>query len=539
MNFIEKIAKKTSGLSSAHLNILVNEITLLAIKEDKPIDENMINKVIKLLKKNKNEKLNKENPKFKIIEPEDIEGSINDLIGMKEIKEELLQLKDIFNNKEMYKNNGYDNLFNIIFSGPAGTGKTKIASYLAKELDIPLIYGTANLGNQYVNSGSDELKKLFSIANEISEENETSVIVFLDESESLLKSRKQNNSTVGDEERIKMVNELLSQLDGVNTKKSEYNVIFISASNFDDGNMSMDEAMARRFNKKIYFRLPNKEERKDLLEYFFKNIENKEEIDYKYISDITSGISPASLELIKKECVLESIRLNVSINTELVVKKFKEINIGRTDKNTNTEKTRKIVALHELGHFIISLEKQLSLQNISIDEIDDNIENIENEISTMEISTESISKIGALGFVLNKETDDDKLKSKSDLEWEIKKLYGGVCSEKVFFGEESLGCYNDIQKITQIMEQLVYELGFYTSRKINLNQMKHISNNMKEEAANAINDNLIRLENETFNIINKHKEIILYLNDYLLENYTLSIKEALSLISSFFKNKNI
>jgi len=500
----KKISKKMAGLSPALIETIIKQSTLYAIRKNEKLSDEIILKHIKIVKGDLLKKFNKENPNFKILEPDEIKGSMEDLIGMEDIKEELLQLEDMFNRKEIYLKNGYDKLFNVMFSGPAGTGKTKIASYLAKKLELPIVIGTANLGNKYINSGVNELKKIFNIANNLMKERESSVIVFLDEAQDLIKDRTIYNSNLGNEERIKMVNELLSNLDGINTNTDNH-LIFIISSNFDDSNIKIDEAISRRFNKKIYFRLPNKEERYSILKNLLKdkNVENN--LNLKYLSEITFRLSPALLELIVKESILESIRLNTKITNDIIFNQFKTLTIGKTDRKTNTEKTRKIVVLHELGHFIVEYNNIKSLFNINNKLNDNDLKLIKENIKTLEISTESINKVNALGFVLNKETENELLKSVTEYENNIKELYGGLASEEVFFEKQiTLGASNDLEKIKSIIETMVYNFGIYTEvyKKTNI---QIISNKEKERFENVINKKLKELYNQTKNIIKENK----------------------------------
>ena len=143
-----------------------------------------------------------------------------------------------------------------MFSGPAGTGKTKLASYLAKELNLPILFhSAANLETGFVAGGSNTLGAHRRMA-----KRRKRCIVFLDEAQDLFMKRGGHRKFDDDTQ-----NMLLAILDGVRTK-SEAEIIWIVASNFNSESMPMDEAMLRRFQMKVDFRLPNKEERRSIIE---------------------------------------------------------------------------------------------------------------------------------------------------------------------------------------------------------------------------------------------------------------------------------
>ena len=170
---------------------------------------------------------------------------------MDDIKAEVAQIKDQYQRRAEYAEYGISKPFNVMFSGPAGTGKTKLASYLAKELNLPILFhSAANLETGYVAGGSNTLSRIVSMA-----KRRKRCIVFLDEAQDLFMKRGGHRKFDDDTQ-----NTLLAVLDGVRSK-SEAEIIWIVASNFNSESMQMDEAMLRRFQMKVDFRMPNKEER--------------------------------------------------------------------------------------------------------------------------------------------------------------------------------------------------------------------------------------------------------------------------------------
>jgi cell division protease FtsH len=483
--------------------------------------------------------------KYKVIHGRNI-SNVDNLIGLDTIKEEILQIADLINNRDKFKTFGIDKTFNILFSGAPGTGKTKIVSLLAKELNVPVIIGTGNIETGFINGGSAVLKEIFEKAKSLAIQDDSRLcIVFLDEAQNLLMKRGQSREKYADDSS----NELLALLDGVHTNDDKkYDIVFIAASNFDDKNHSFDEAMMRRFQKKIFFPMPNKENRKKIFELYLNriNYENKEHIDYDYLSEITTNLSPALIENIVKESALLAIQHKEKINTKTLEKAFEKIYIGTPIRKINEEQkeTRNTIALHELGHFIC--EYQLVMNRIKKENVvydynlykdntkEEYIKILLKKINTLKISIEQVEQINVLGYVLNKQKEFE-LKTKKDLEEEIICLYGGIAAEKVFFNDDDLitiGSYNDIEKVSGIFNTMVNKLGMYNEfSKINLNLIDNIDVSEKNQEIVLKQSEIMFSRSQ--DIIKENKELIEYLLKYLLSKYTLSINEALELIYNY------
>jgi len=493
--------------------------------------------------------------KYEIVLPESIKGDFDDLVGMNEIKNEILVLSDLINNREKYKSFGIERTFNFLFSGPPGTGKTRISTLLAKKLEVPLIIGTGNVETGFINGGANVIKELFKKGAELAKKNKHKMaIIFLDEAQTLLVKRGQSREKWADDSS----NELLAQLDGVHSNK-DIDIIFIAASNFDEKNHQFDEAMMRRFKKKIFFRLPNLEERRDIF-YFYLEKVNKENIDFENldlnsISEMTSGLSPALIETIVQEASLIAINSNDKINTKNLEKAFERIAIGNTDrkKTENQEKEKDIISKHELGHFVCEMQncintyegyttKSLKEDKSNIiflnkENIDKYIPIFKENLKVLKISVESVSQINALGFVLNK-TEEVKLHSLQYYENEIVSLYGGVASENVFStdeGEVTSGSFNDIEKISTIFNNIVNKLGMYSNSKLNLNLIDNIDT--KEKNTKIILEQSDFLFSLSVFYVENYKDLIMFLQEELLEKYVLNLEEILFLIEKFYKEK--
>lgn len=485
--------------------------------------------------------------KFEVILPSKIKGSLDDLVGLDpEIKKEILQLKDIIANKSVYATYGIDNVFNIAFSGPAGTGKSRTAIYLAKELNLPMIIGTGNVETGFVGGGAGTIKSIFREAEILAHSSPSKTsIIFLDEAQTLFVKRGNSREKWADD----AANELLAQLDGISSMRS-INIIFIAASNFDDSNMAIDEAMERRFKKKIYFKLPSLPERKEILNYYVSKVDSKlkGELNLDYIASITTGLSPAKIETVINEASLIVIRENVKIeeenksatknglpikdlikiDTNILFKAFERISIGMTNRD-ESKPDRKRIIFHELGHFICEFDRYYSK--------DTNLDNVKDKIKFLKISSESISKFGALGYVLNSESDN-KLNTRTDIEEEIIALYGGYAAESIYFsnGDSSLvstGAYNDIEKVSKLLKLVVMDLGMYSTSKVNFNLIGLKNDEAFVSEIEALSD---KLYNKAIERIYKNHALITYLEGFIFDKWVLSKDEIFELIAGFKSN---
>ncbi|MCK4441530.1 MAG: AAA family ATPase, partial [Sulfurovaceae bacterium] len=338
-------------------------------------------------------------------------------------------------------------------------------------------------------------------------------IVFIDEAQNLLMKRGQSREKWADD----TPNELLTHLEGVKTIH-DVRIITIVASNFDESNMRLDEAMASRFKKKIHFRLPNEEEREELLAHFLKKVENKEEnINIKRLAKAFSNTSPRTLQTIIQEASLLAIAKEDKVNDEYLMKAFEVVMIGKSNRKTtkNREKDRKIIAIHEIGHFMADF-------NQSIVENSGDMDKTKKSMKVIKISSENISRVNALGYVLN-ESEDILLSSISELEKEIKILYGGVASEEIAFGRKNIttGSANDIEKITRILKHLFIETSAYSDSKLKLDDIDLL----KDKAYKQMETKAKELYIETIDLLKDDKELIKHLANLLIERWVLSKDE--------------
>ena len=455
-----------------------------------------------------------------LITPDKLKGSMDDLIGMEDIKQEVLHLEDMIRNRELYKEHNIDKPFNVMLTGPAGTGKTKLVGYLAKRLDIPLIQASGSaLESGYVGGGSKALNALYRKA-----ASKGRCIIFLDEAQSLFMPRGRSEKKWEDD----TANTLLGLLDGVKSDKGQ-GVIWVVASNFDDASTDMDEAMLRRFSVKINFRLPNKGERKELLRSFLarkkEGLVDWNDLDLDQVAEITQNLSPALLETVVERASMLSIQEKAIINTDLLFRAYERATIGLTDRATTAEKLkqRERIAVHELGHFFMQIDPFLRA-GMSLSEVKE-------KSHLLKISTEAVSKIGALGYVLQS-GDDMSLRTLEEMERDVIGLYGGVAAEELFYGARgiSVGSQNDIEKITKMLNMMVGRLSMYSRAKIDYSQLQNDAS--AEHTLRQVEEKSDELYNYTLNSIRDYKDVIVSIKDTLLEQYVLSKDAVFDLLEA-------
>ncbi|HAT33832.1 MAG TPA: zinc metalloprotease [Janthinobacterium sp.] len=449
-----------------------------------------------------------------VIMPDKLKGSMDDLIGMADIKQEVLHLEDMIRNRGLYRSHNIDKPFNVMLTGPAGTGKTKLAGYLAKRLNLPLIQASGSaLESGFIGGGSKALNALHRKACA-----RGSCIIFLDEAQTLFMPRGRGEKKWEDD----TANTLLGLLDGIKSDEGA-GVIWVVASNFDEVSTDMDEAMLRRFSVKINFRLPNKAERLELLRTFLARKQEGcvdwDRLDLHQVAEMTANLSPALLETVVERASMISIQEKAIIDTELMFRAFERATIGLTDRATTFEKNlqRERVALHELGHFFMQIDPFLR-QGMSLAEV-------KQKSPLLKISTESVSKLGALGYVLSA-GDDVSLRTLEEMERDVIQLYGGVAAEELFYGARgiSVGSQNDIQKATKLLDLMVNRLSMYSRSKLDYSQFKREGG--ADHTLAQVQEKADQLYNYTLDAIADYKEVIAEIKGELLEQYVLS-KDAI------------
>jgi cell division protease FtsH len=462
---------------------------------------------------------------LKFIEPDQVSGSIDDLVGMDDIKADVAQIMDQYERRTEYAEYGISKPFNVMFSGPAGTGKTKLASYLAKELNLPILFhSAANLETGFVSGGSNTLGRIMTMARR-----RRHCIVFLDEAQDLFMKRGGRRKFDDD-----TANTLLSVLDGVRSK-NDTEILWIVASNFNSETMEMDEAMLRRFQMKVDFRMPNRDERLAIIGHYLSRRADKvlPALDLRHLVDVTEGRSPADLETIVNQAGITAVQAGEMISDHTLMQAAERVLVGNVNTHTTQERDRdrRIIAIHELGHFLVDFECERRLTQ-------GNWAQMLAEMKTIKISLKANARTNALGFVFHKQSAN-LLKSRGNIEHDVRVLLGGMANEELFFGEGGTtnGAHNDITRVTQLLYHAVGEMGMYRKTRLNFGSLtKDRSGDGRElddETRSLMEAQSERLYSEAKAVLQVLKPLTEHLVGRLLNAGEMSLAEALSDIRSF------
>ena len=460
---------------------------------------------------------------LKFVEPSQVQGDIRELVGMDDIKTEVAQIKDQYQRRQAYADYGVNKTFNVMFSGPAGTGKTKLASYLAKELQLPILFhSAANLETGYVGGGSQTLTRILAMA-----KRRKRCIVFLDEAQDLFMKRGGNRKFDDDTQ-----NMLLAVLDGVRTK-ADAEIIWIVASNFNQETQPMDEAMLRRFQMKVDFRLPNREERQAIIGHYLAQRAGKldDGMDLRHLVEITEGRSPADLETIVNQAGIIAVQAGDKIGEATLMQAAERVLVGNVTERTTKERERdrRVIAVHEWGHFLVDFARERELAQ-------GDWEAIQAEMKTIKISLKANPRNNALGFVFHKQ-GNNLLKTKADIEHDVRVLLGGMANEELFFGEEGTtnGAHNDITRVTKLLHHAVAEMGMYRKTRLNYGALDTHGGgrNLDDETRMLMEQQSERLYGETRTLLARLKPLTEHLAGKLMDAGEMSLRDALFEIRSF------
>ncbi len=473
-----------------------------------------------------------------IVPPNKIEGTLDDLVGLDDIKAEVAHLKSMIGQRERYAAHKVDKPFNVMLSGPAGTGKTKLAGFIAKDLDVPIIYASgSNLETGYVGGGSSTLKKIHAAAETLKD-----CVIFLDEAQAILMQRGQSSQKWADD----TPNTLLTLLDGLPVDKKRIRnvfarkpspgrgvgIVWIVASNFNENSMPMDEAVLRRFPVKIGFRMPSHKERKLLLEKLLRakqaDCVNWDAIDLDRLAGLTEGLSPAIITSVTDAASRLSIEENAPIDNGVLIRAFERTHIGLTDRETTggKERDRERVAIHEMGHFITHVAHDLAAGLP--------IEAIKRKSTFIKVSTESIAQQGALGYMLSTRPENS-LRSLSELEQAIVELYGGLAAEEVFYGKQgvSLGATNDIQKATALLRQMIERASMYSDAKLDYSVFK----DTQQDVLARIEAKSAECYARALDSVRAHRDFVEGMKDVLMKQYILEKDEIFMRLESHLASR--
>lgn len=355
-----------------------------------------------------------------------------DVAGQDEAKEALTEIVDFLHNPQKYSKIGAKLPKGALLVGPPGTGKTLLAKAVAGEAHVPFFsISGSDFVEMFVGMGAAKVRDLFQQANE-----KAPCIIFIDEIDTIGKKR-DNGGLGGNDEREQTLNQLLAEMDGFDAKKG---VVILGATNRPE---SLDPALLRpgRFDRRIPVQLPDLQGRIAILKVHAKDVLLDSDVDFAAIARATSGASGAELANMINEAALRAVRMGRETVTQADLEESVEtVLAGYQRKNAvMSEKERRIVAYHEIGHALVAAKQSNSAPVTKI---------------TIVPRTS-----GALGYTMQVDEGEHFLMSKEEIENKIATYTGGQAAEKLVFGSITTGASNDIEQATKLARGMVSRYG--------------------------------------------------------------------------------
>ena len=358
-----------------------------------------------------------------------------DVAGVDEAKAELSEIVDFLKTPERYVEIGARIPKGVLLVGPPGTGKTLLAKAVAGESGVPFfIISGSEFVELFVGAGAARVRDLFEQAKQ-----KAPCIIFIDELDAIGKSRSGSMGVVGgNDEREQTLNQLLTEMDGFTSKDKP--VIVVGATNQPE---TLDAALLRpgRFDRQVLVDRPDLSGRKTILEIYADKVKLAPGVDLDKIAQATSGFAGADLANLVNEAALLAARvMRTSVEQGDLNEAIERVVAGLEKRSRVLQDDEKrVVAYHEVGHAIVGhlMPGGAKVAKISI----------------------VPRGMSALGYTLQLPQEERFLSSKEDLEGQIATLLGGRSAEEVVFGEITTGAANDLQRATDIAEQMVGTYG--------------------------------------------------------------------------------
>ncbi|MEK7389052.1 MAG: AAA family ATPase [Elusimicrobiota bacterium] len=371
------------------------------------------------------------------VSADDIHVTFNDIAGVDESMQEILEIIDYLKNPDRYQKMGIDMPKGILLSGPPGTGKTMMAKALAKESGAEFLeIGGSDFAQVFVGVGPARVRELFDRARKIRALRKKPVIIFVDEIDGLGQQRGSGPASGGDSEKNDTVATFLKEMDGFKDMKG---IIVLGATNRPE---VLDAAFVRpgRFDRKVKVNHPSFLGRLAILSLYARRTPLDSSVDLKQIARLTTRNSGADLKNVVNEAGLMTLRrakdkVSMAEMDESVTRGL----MGGSTTLKLDEKTKTRIAFHEAGHVLASKLNTLELRD---------------EVNKLTI----LSRGEALGFA-EFEGKDSPLYTRKELLAMIERGLGGLVAEKIVFDEWSSGPANDLEKVTQIARAMVQQFG--------------------------------------------------------------------------------
>ena len=439
-----------------------------------------------------------------------------DVAGEDEAKENLTEIVEYLHDPDKYKEIGASMPKGILLVGPPGTGKTMLAKAVAGEANVPFFsMSGSEFVEMFVGMGASKVRDLFKQAKE-----KAPCIVFIDEIDAI--GKKRDGQVGGNDEREQTLNQLLTEMDGF---EGNNGVIILAATNRPE---SLDPALLRpgRFDRRVPVELPDLKGREEILKVHARKIKVADNVDFNKIARMASGASGAELANIVNEAALRAVRDGRKFATQADLEESIEVVIaGYQKKNAIlTDKEKRIVAYHEIGHALVAARQTNSapVQKITI------------------VPRTS----GALGYTMQVEEEGNHyLMSKEEMENKIATLTGGRAAEEIAFGSVTTGASNDIEQATKLARGMITRYGM--SKDFDMVAMETVTNQYlggdasltcSMETQTAIDREVVELvkkqHEKAGQILLENRAKLDELSQYLYEKETITGEEFMKILNS-------
>ena len=439
-----------------------------------------------------------------------------DVAGEDEAKENLTEIVEYLHDPDKYKEIGASMPKGILLVGPPGTGKTMLAKAVAGEANVPFFsMSGSEFVEMFVGMGASKVRDLFKQAKE-----KAPCIVFIDEIDAI--GKKRDGQVGGNDEREQTLNQLLTEMDGF---EGNNGVIILAATNRPE---SLDPALLRpgRFDRRVPVELPDLKGREEILKVHARKIKVADNVDFNKIARMASGASGAELANIVNEAALRAVRDGRKFATQADLEESIEVVIaGYQKKNAIlTDKEKRIVAYHEIGHALVAAKQTNSapVQKITI------------------VPRTS----GALGYTMQVEEEGNHyLMSKEEMENKIATLTGGRAAEEIAFGSVTTGASNDIEQATKLARGMITRYGM--SKDFDMVAMETVTNQYlggdasltcSMETQTAIDKEVVELvkkqHEKAGQILLENRTKLDELSQYLYEKETITGEEFMKILNS-------
>ena len=440
--------------------------------------------------------------------------TFKDVAGEEEAKDSLHELVDFLKNPDKYRKIGAKLPKGALLVGPPGTGKTLLAKALAGEAGVPFFsLSGSDFVEMFVGVGASRVRDLFKQAQQMAP-----CIIFIDEIDAIGKSRDSQYGG-GNDEREQTLNQLLSEMDGFDSSKG---IVILGATNRPE---VLDKALLRpgRFDRRIIVDKPDLKGRLETLKVHSKDVHMDETVDLDALALATAGLVGSDLANMINEAAINAVKNGRKfVNQSDLFEAFELVAVGGKEKKDRvmSDKERKIVSYHEVGHALVS---------------------------ALQKNTEPVQKItivprtmGALGYTLQTPEEEKYLETKDELLAKITTFMAGRAAEVLVFHSATSGAANDIENATKIARAMVTMYGM--SDTFGMMCLATVENQYLDGRAGLIcgEDTAGQIDKEVLSIINKsyedamqmlteNRDILDHISDYLYEKETITGKEFMKI----------